>query len=81
MILPNEMVKQILSYNSHPTADMIRALIVKYQEVIIMRLKNARCTHLSFFETWRHIELDQGKIDKWRQCLLNCRYDYVDFDF
>ena len=49
MILPNEIVKQILSYNSHPTADMIRALIVKYQEVIIMRLKNARCTHLLFF--------------------------------
>ena len=80
MILPNEIVKHILSYNSHPTADLITALIMKYQEVIIMRLKNSRCMHLSFFETWRHIELDQGKIDKWRQSIFNCKYD-IDFDF
>ena len=81
MILPNEIVKMILLYNSHPTADMIRSIITKYQEVIIMRSKNSYCQPLSFYNTWCNIELDQGKIDKMKIQLSSCRFENLDFDF
>ena len=60
---------------------MIRVVIDKYQEVIIMRLKNKECVYLSFYQTWKYIELDQAKIDKTKQQLMNCNFDGIDFDF
>ena len=81
MILPNEIINKIQLYVSHPTADMIRAIVAKYQEVIIMRLKNRECIYLSFYQTWKHIELDQAKIDKIKQQLYNVNLNGIDFDF
>ena len=81
MILPNEIVNRIKLYISHPTADMIRVVIAKYQEVIIMRLKNKECVYLSFYQTWKYIELDQVKIDKTKELLYNCNFNGIDFDF
>ena len=76
MILPKEVLNRVFLFNSHPTADMIRVLINKFQEVRIMRLKNNRCTYLSFYQTWRNIELDQVKIDKMKHKLINCGFDF-----
>ena len=81
MILPNEIVDKILLFKSHPTADIMRAVIVKYHEVLIMRLKNCKCLHLSFFETWKNIELDQGRIDQMRKILSQCSHENIDWDF
>ena len=62
--LPNEIINRIMLYHSHPVADLMRTLINKYNEVRCMRCKNPHCGgYTSFFETWRNIELDQGKID------------------
>jgi hypothetical protein len=81
MILPNEIIKTVLLYNSHPTADMIRTIIAKYQEVMIMRSKNSYCQPLSFYKTWCNIELDQVNIDKMKIQSLSCRVEKLDFDF
>jgi hypothetical protein len=32
--------------------------------------------YLSFYQTWRNIELDQLKIDKMRHKLINCGFDF-----
>ena len=80
--LPNEIINNIMSYNSHPVADLMKALISKYNEVCCMRCKNPRCGYLSFFDTWYNIELDQGKIDIMLNCLKDLKYlNCPDFDF
>jgi hypothetical protein len=81
MNFPLEMLNKIMLYNSHPTADIMRVLIIKYQEVMAMRSKNANCCYLSFYKTWCNVELDQVKIDKLRTYLQTCRYDHLEFDF
>ena len=61
---PKDVINRIMLYNSHPVADLMRALINKYNEVRCMRCKNPNCGgYLSFFDTWRNITLDQGRID------------------
>ena len=81
MNIPQNVFDKIMLYNSHPIADIMRAIIVKYQEVMIMRSKNTMCCHLSFYKTWCNIELDQVLIDRTIKYLMSCRYDHLDFDF
>ena len=81
MNLPKSVINKIMLYSSHPTADIMRAVIIKQKEVMIMRSKNERCSRLSFYKTWCNIELDQVKIDRTMKHLMACRYDHLDFDF
>ena len=52
MNLPKSVINKIMLYSSHPTADIMRAVIIKYKEVMIMRSKNEKCSCLSFDKTW-----------------------------
>ena len=81
MNLPITVINKIMLYNSHPTADIMKAVIIKYREVMIMRGKNDKCSCLSFYETWCNIELDQVKIDRTMKHLMAYRYDHIDFEF
>ena len=40
MNLPKTVINKIMLYNSHPTADIMRAVIIEYKEVMIMKSKN-----------------------------------------
>ena len=75
MILPKEITKIIMSFHSHPTADIMKVVIDKYLEVLCMRCKNPYCHPLSFYKTWCNIELDQGRIDKMKEALCDLRMD------
>ena len=80
MDIPNHIFGKIMLFNSHPTADFMRNIILKYEEVLIMRNKNAKCSCLSFYITWCNIELDQVKIDKPMKRLMMCRYNHLELD-
>ena len=78
---PKSVINKIMLYSSHPTADIMRAVIIKYKEVMIMRSKNDKCSCLSFYKTWCNIELDQVKIERTLKHLMAYRYDHLDFNF
>ena len=81
MDIPKHIIDKIMLYNSHPTADIMREVIIKYHEVIAMRGKNKQCCYLSFYKTWCNCELDQAKIDKMMEHLRTIRFDNIEFDF
>ena len=81
MNIPNHIFDKIMLFNSHPTADIMRNIILKYKDVLIMRNRNVRCSCLSFYITWCNIELDQVKINKTMKQLMQCRYSHLEFDF
>ena len=79
-ILPKNVINLIMLYHSHPVADLMRTLINKYDEVCCMRCKNPYCGGFtSFFDTWRNITLDQGRIDLMIKRLQAMDRFYADF--
>ena len=81
MSIPKHLIDKIMLYNSHPTADIMRDLILKYEEVIVMRGKNTKCCPLSFYTTWCNIELDQLKINRMIEHVRKIKFDGIEFDF
>ena len=78
MKLPVEVFNRIMLYNSHPTADIMRAIIHKANQVLCMRFKNPNCAILSFYKIWCNIELDQARID---QMMMSLKDLVIDADF
>ena len=81
MEIPQHIFDKIMLFNSHPTADIMRQVINKYDEIMAMRHKNKYAYHLTFYKTWCNCELDQVKIDKTREILKEIIFNNIEFDF